>query len=42
MSLTVQRGWIVDLEEELEQLAVRDLLRIEDDLDRLRVRAVAC
>jgi Type I restriction enzyme R protein N terminus (HSDR_N) len=30
----------VDLEEELEQLAVGGLLRIEDDLDRLRVRAV--
>jgi hypothetical protein len=30
----------VDLEEELEQVAVRRLLGVEDDLDRLRVRAV--
>src|SRR5581483_5630687 len=31
---------VVDLEEEPEQVAVRRLLRIEDDLDRLRVPAV--
>jgi hypothetical protein len=37
VALTVQRGRVVDLEEELEQLAVRGLLGIEDDLDRLRV-----
>src|SRR5207302_3946624 len=34
------RRRIVDLEEELEQVPVRGLLGIEDDLERLRVRAV--
>ena len=40
VALTVQRRRVVDLEEELEDVAVRGLLRVEDDLDRLRVRAV--
>ena len=38
--LAVQRRRVVDLEEELEQVAVRGLLGIEDDLDRLGVRPV--
>src|SRR4029453_13068477 len=40
VALTVQRRRIVNLEEELEQVSIRDLLGIEDDLDRLGVRAV--
>jgi len=35
--LPVERRRIVDLEEELEDVAERGLLRVEDDLDRLRV-----
>ncbi len=38
--LPVQRRRVVDLEEELEQVAVRGLLRVEDDLDRLGMRPV--
>jgi hypothetical protein len=40
VSLPVQRCGVVDLEEELQQVAVGDLLGVEDDLDRLGVRAV--
>src|SRR5262249_44323872 len=40
VSLTVQRRGIVDLEEELEQVPIGDLLRVEDDLDRLGVAFV--
>src|SRR5215218_9050462 len=40
VSLTVQRRWVMNLEEELEQVTVGRLLGIEADLDRLRVRAV--
>jgi hypothetical protein len=35
--LAVDRRRIVDLKEELEDVAERGLLRVEDDLDRLRV-----
>jgi hypothetical protein len=38
--LPVRRRRVVDLKEELEQVAVRGLLGIEEDLDRLGVRAV--
>src|SRR6266511_5170876 len=38
--LAVQRRRVVDLEEELEQVPVRDLLGIEGDLDSLGVRSV--
>ena len=38
--LTVARRRIVDLEEELEQVPIRDLVGIEDDLDRLGMGAV--
>ena len=37
VALTVPRARIVDLEEELEQIAERLLLRVEGDLDRLGV-----
>src|ERR687898_1965196 len=40
VALTVQCRRIVDLEEELQQVSIRDLLRVEGDLDRLGVRAV--
>ncbi len=40
VALPVARGRIVDLEEELEQLAIVDDGRVERDLDRFRVRAV--
>src|SRR3546814_5016943 len=40
MPLACGRRGVVDLEEELEQLAVRRSLRIEDDLNRLGMRAV--
>jgi hypothetical protein len=40
VALTVPRRRIVDLEEELQQISIRDLLGVEDDLDRLGVRAV--
>src|SRR6476660_2443251 len=40
IALAVLRRRIVNLEEELEQIPVRDLLGIEDDLDRLGVRSV--
>ncbi len=40
VALAVLRGRVVDLEEELEQVAVGDPLRVEDDLDRLGVGAV--
>jgi hypothetical protein len=38
VALTVQRRRIVDLEEELEQVSIRGLLGVEDNLDRLGVR----
>src|SRR4029453_8612846 len=40
VALPVQRGRVVDLEEELEQVPVGDLARVEDDLDRFGVAAV--
>src|SRR5215475_457703 len=40
VALPVERGGVVDLEEELEQVPVGDLLRIEDDLDGLGVGAM--
>ena len=40
VALPVLRRRIVDLEEEFEDFAEADLLRVEDDLDRLGVRAV--
>src|SRR6185369_1280765 len=40
VALAVLRRRVVDLEKELEQLPVRETLRVEDDLDRLGVRAV--
>ena len=40
VALAVERGRIVDLEEEFQQLAIADLGGIEDDLDRLGVGAV--
>ena len=40
VALAILRRRIVDLEEELEQVAIRQPLRIEDDLDRLGMRAV--
>src|ERR1700677_4216807 len=41
VSLPVQRGRVMDLEEELQQVPVGDLVRVEGDLDRLRVTMVA-
>ena len=41
VALAVLRRRVVDLEEELEQVAVRDLLGVEDDLDGLGVAVVA-
>ena len=35
VSLPVQGCWVMDLEEEFQQLAVRDFERIEDDFDGL-------
>src|SRR5271156_322992 len=35
VSLPIECGWIVNLKEELQQLAVAQLLRVKDDLDRL-------
>src|SRR4051794_35208139 len=40
VALAIPRRRVVDLEEELEDVAVGDLLGVEDDLDRLGVRAV--
>src|SRR4051812_15413390 len=40
ISLPIQRTRIVDLEEELQDLAIADLRRIELDLDRLGMAAV--
>ena len=40
VALPVAGRRVVDLEEELQQLAVADLRRVEDDLDRLGVLAV--
>src|ERR1700675_1155925 len=40
VALTVARGGIVNLEEKFQQRPVADQLRIESDLDRLRMRAV--
>src|ERR687898_2414252 len=40
VALTVPRRRIVDLEEELQQVSIRDPHWVEDDLDRLGVRAV--
>src|SRR4051812_23113735 len=40
VALAIPRRRVVDLEEELEDVAVGDLLGVEDELDRLRVRAV--
>ena len=40
VALPVERGRVVDLEEELQQVPVGDLLRVEDDLDGLGVGAV--
>jgi DNA-binding transcriptional LysR family regulator len=40
VALPVHRGRIVNLEEELQQVPVRNLLRVEDDLNRLGVTAV--
>jgi len=37
VALPVQRGRVVDLEEELEQVPVGNLVRVEGDLDRLGV-----
>ena len=42
VALPVPGRRVVDLEEELEQIAVGRLLGIEDDLDRLRVRRRGC
>src|SRR5204863_9965240 len=41
VALPVERRRIVDAEEELEHVAVRGALRVEDDLDRLRMAAMA-
>src|ERR1700733_5722987 len=38
VALAVSRGGIVDLEKELQQLAIRKFLRIKDDLDALGMR----
>ena len=40
IALTVPRRRIMDLKEELEQSAITDLVRVENDLDRLGVRPV--
>jgi ATP-dependent helicase Lhr and Lhr-like helicase len=40
IALPVLRGRVVDLEEELQQVPVGQLVRLEDDLQGLRVRAV--
>jgi hypothetical protein len=40
VALAVQRGRVVDLEEELQQVPVGEPVRVEDDLDRLGVAAV--
>lgn len=40
ISLAVSRGRIMDLEEKLQQFAVRQLFRIKDDLDTFRMRTV--
>ena len=40
VALTILRRRVVDLEEKLEDLAIADLVRIEHDLDRFRVRAM--
>src|SRR5215470_11400818 len=40
VALPVERGRVVDLEEELEQVPIGDLLRVEDDLDGLGVGAM--
>src|SRR6202048_540629 len=40
VALTVQRAWIVDLEEELQQLSIADDLGIKDYLDGFRMIAV--
>ena len=40
VALAIRRCRIVDLEEELEQIPIRRLLGIEDDLDRLSVGAM--
>src|SRR5271166_4533032 len=40
VALPVPRGRVVHLEEEVQQVPVGDLVRVEDDLDRLRVAAV--
>jgi hypothetical protein len=40
VALTVARGGIMNLEERFQQRPVADQLRIESDLDRLRMRAV--
>src|SRR4051794_29447237 len=37
VALAVLRRWVVDLEEELEDVRVRDALGVEDDLDRFGV-----
>ena len=41
VALPVRRGRIVEAEEEVEDVAVRDLRRIEDDLDGLGVAGAA-
>src|ERR1700722_20709561 len=40
VTLPVQRRGVVDLEEELQQVPVRDPVRVEGDLDRLGVAVV--
>jgi len=41
IALTIQGGWIVNLEEELEKFSIADPLGVEDDFDRFSVRALA-
>src|SRR5262245_42450692 len=40
IALAIHRGGIVDLEEELQKVAIADALRVERDLDGLRVRSM--
>src|SRR6185437_16843974 len=40
IALTIERRRVVDLEEELEQIAIRRLLRVEGDFDRFGMCAV--
>lgn len=40
IALAVQCGWIMNLKKEFEKLAIAELLRVEGDLDCLRVAPV--